>query len=254
MLLTLSVNGYSLSPEFSPYGTDYTVTLECPVTNRNITVFATARSGITVTYGGAASADGTLSVTAQDAGDHAVTITATAENGGSRTYTIIFRQPLPSTLLRRLWTDVIAVNLDSTTNGGYIFTEFSWYKDGTVIPDQTGQYLYCADSLVDGAKYHALLTTAAGAILETCPYIYRIPAASGIKIYPNPVPQGGTVTVDISELPALSGNIEIYNLQGVLVYSFAPPHAGTFTLQAPYPAGVYIIKADKYSQKIIVIL
>jgi hypothetical protein len=252
VLLTLSISGgYNLLPTFDPYSVDYTVTLECPAADQDITITATARYGIVITYGGAAASDGTLHINASDAGEHIVTITATAEDGGSRTYTITLKQPLPSTLLRRLWMDMIAVNLDSNTNGGYTFTEFQWYKNNrkTIY---TGPYLYYQDSLTDGAEYYVVMITSSGATLQTCPYLYHIPAESGISAYPNPVPQGSTVTVDFSALKTLPGSIEIYNSQGVLMRSFTPPKATEFTLQMPYSAGVYIIKAGKYSQKVII--
>ncbi len=253
-LQSLSISGgYELNPAFDLSITSYSVLLKCPVADEDLSVTATARPGIDITYGGAAENDGTLRITAEEAGDHIVKVTAIAEDSGTRTYTITIKQPLPDTLLRRLWTDVIAVNLDSTTNGGYNFKSFDWYKNNRSTARNGEAFKYYSSNLEDGAKYHVILTTSDGQTLQTCPYLYEAPAMAKIQTYPNPAHQGTEITVDLSDMLELPEYIEIFNSQGVLLKSVNTNQSAKITVPMPYSYGLYVVKADKYLQKILLV-
>ena len=72
----------------------------------------------------------------------------------------------PSTVLKQHWNDVVAV-LTHDYNGGYDFTAFQWYKDGSLLTGETGYYLN--QKLEKGAEYSVLLTDQSGTQLMTCP-------------------------------------------------------------------------------------
>ncbi len=253
-LQNLSISGYELSPAFNSSITSYSVLLKCPVADEDLSIMATARTGIDITYGGAAANDGTLQIMAEEAGDHTVEVTATAEDSGTRTYTITIIRQLPETLLRRLWTDVIVLNLDSITNGGYNFTGFQWYKDGKKEFGFLGKYYHNDRSgLTSGSYYHIVLITSNGDTLQTCPYRYEAPAMAKIQVYPNPARQGTKLTVDLSDMVELPDYIEIFNSQGVLLNSININEFAKIDVPMNYANGVYVIKAGKYLQKILVV-
>jgi hypothetical protein len=255
VLHTLQAEGYTLTPTFNSDEYSYTLSLPCPVSAHEIHFIATGDSGVAVTYGGAATADGMFNIEDGGAGNNIVTVTVSGVTDGhsfSTAYTITVKQPLPSTLLRRLWDDILAVNLDSATNGGYTFTDFQWYGNGEIMRDHIGEYFYCEHGFSDSASYYVTLVTSTGDTLQTCPYLYLASETVELQAYPNPTSQGSVITIDMSALKTLPGSIEIYNAQGMLIHSFVPPKASTFTLQMPYPMGVYVIKAGKYSQKVVI--
>jgi uncharacterized repeat protein (TIGR02543 family) len=246
-LLSLSVSDFDLQPTFAPNVYSYIVNLSCPAEEQQLTVTAVAPQGATVTYGGAAKADGTLSIYA--AGDYIVTVTVSGIDF-STIYTINIKQPLSVTQLRRLWNDIIAVNLDSATNGGFNFTVFQWYKNDRIMHGRILPYIN--EELSDGAYYYVVLTdTIKGQTLQTCPYLYQASVEAGIMAYPNPISQGNNITIDLSNVEILPNEIEVFNSKGQLLQSIRPLQPIT-TMLMPYSQGIYVIKAGKYFQKVVV--
>ncbi len=70
------------------------------------------------------------------------------------------------------WNNVIPV-LDASYNGGYVFTDFQWYKNGEPLEYETGPYYHAEGELEEGAYYQVALTRKGEdyAIL-TCPVYY----------------------------------------------------------------------------------
>ncbi len=78
-LKSLSINGVTLSPAFSPNVTEYTAT-KVPNSTTNVTVSATASSNVAIVSGA-----GNVSL---KTGQNTITITVKAQSGATKTYTI----------------------------------------------------------------------------------------------------------------------------------------------------------------------
>ena len=126
------------------------------------------------------------------------TVTVTTNDGETETYTLVAMKPLSSDIFVQRWDDVLAINNNYATNGGYMFTGYEWYKGNTKLPSTKG-YIQEPGGLDPKANYWARLTSQHGTI-ETCPAVI---AAMQTKaaVYPNPVQRGQTVRV--SPTPAL---------------------------------------------------
>ena len=62
-----------------------------------------------------------------------------------------------SCVIAQRWNDVLAIR-NHDFNGGYDFTNYQWYKDGTPIQGATLSYYYAEQELNPNAEYTALVT------------------------------------------------------------------------------------------------
>lgn len=75
----------------------------------------------------------------------------------------------PGSVLVQRWNDILAMK-NTENNGGYTFSDYQWYKDGSLIPDATLPYLYVEEGLDFGSVYTVEVTRADdGVRLMTCP-------------------------------------------------------------------------------------
>ena len=135
------------------------------------------------------------------------------------------------------WNDVLAINNNFLTNGGYNFVEYEWYKDNVLQSCDKGYY-YEKGGLSKTAKYTVMLTTQQGERFASCPA-----EISDVKptmaVYPNPVLRGQTVRVEteiatnaVMQLFDVAGNIITKKiLQNPLSEIIAPDVAGTYILK-----------------------
>ena len=148
---------------------------------------------------------------------------------GSATLTVLY----PSSVLEQRWDDVICV-LTSGYNGGYDFTAFQWYKDGSLLTGETGYYLN--QKLEKGAEYSVLLTDQNGTQLMTCPIRigYEEP---DIRVEPTLVHKRQPVRCQVAEV----ANMWVYDTMGKLQISNVL-HQGRNDVQLPQQSGMYMLK------------
>lgn len=148
---------------------------------------------------------------------------------GSVTLTVLY----PSSVLEQRWDDVICV-LTSGYNGGYDFTAFQWYKDGSLLTGETGYYLN--QKLEKGAEYSVLLTDQSGTQLMTCPIRigYEEP---DIRVEPTLVHKRQPVRCQVAEV----ANMWVYDTMGKLQISNVL-HQGRNDVQLPQQSGMYMLK------------
>jgi hypothetical protein len=86
-----------------------------------------------------------------------------------------------------------------------------------------------------------------------------VPATSALKIYPNPISRGKLLTVEWNR-PGSNVSVQLYNLQGQLVYTQVVAAANQSQLKMNTNAmasGVYLLKltdkAWKLSQRVLVL-
>jgi uncharacterized protein YjdB len=247
-----------LKPAFDPNIYQYIVLLPCPAEDEALCMDVDYPDSNAVTFGGEADADGVVTIDKDEAGDHTATVTLTLPDSAAKIYTVTFRQRASSELLFHLWDDMIIVNLNKETNGGYEFTDFKWYLNNELTGD-TGRYLLAENGLAVGGKYHLELTTSNGETLETCPYSYAVPQNAAVRIYPNPVTTGSILTIEI-DMPEMRKGIRkaqkalFYDVAGQLLQTYSL-QVGQKILQLPVtlPYGIYTVRIGNETRKFIVV-
>ena len=146
----------------------------------------------------------------------------------------------PSTVLKQLWNDVVAV-LTHDYNGGYNFVDFKWYKNGLLLSGETHSYI--CQQLEFGAEYSALLTEDNGTQLMTCPLIAT--EHVDISLYPTLLNRAQRINCNVSETSV----VYIYDMMGNLILEFNVA-SGETELEMPYTSGVYMVKIVTASSKV----
>lgn len=139
------------------------------------------------------------------------------------------------------WGNVLAVNNNSETNGGYNFTSFSWYKDGKLVSNK--QYYTAGQDgtkLDTNASFQVGLRTDDGTEIKTCESVVEL-MASKVDVYPTQVVRGQQMQVETTMLD--DAVIKVYNLNGVLVNS-KNAHGNSTTISAPNMGGIYLIQVN----------
>ena len=82
-----------------------------------------------------------------------------------------FRVLYPDWIHEQHWNDAIVL-YNEKYNGGYIWSDYQWYKDGAPLPGQDSVYYYNPQQLDFGHEYNILLTRADdGKSFMSCPII-----------------------------------------------------------------------------------
>ncbi len=150
-------------------------------------------------------------------------VTVTSEDGSvSNTYTITVEKPFGFfDIVRQKFNNVLLVNNNPLTNGGYEFVSYEWFKNGQ--PIGTGQYYSAGNALgttLDPtADYSVKMTTKDGKVLQTCNSKITLAKTAEAKLYPNPIQTGKTITVEadfpVEELANMQ--ISLYSVSGQLI-------------------------------------
>ena len=127
--------------------------------------------------------------------------------------------------------------LNDSLNGGYTFSEYSWYRNGERIEGADQSYLIVGTNDL-GAQYTVVLKrTTDGVTVATCPVIYNgtmaveTPETSGAYVWPTIAIPGQTITV-IAESSWMLTDV----LGRVIV-----PISSNKQLTAPQQPGMYML-------------
>ncbi|WP_158960422.1 MBG domain-containing protein [Myroides fluvii] len=125
-----------------------------------------------------------------------------ADGKHRQTYKVIVEKRLPwEGILMQKYDNVVFVNNNPQTNGGYKFSRYEWYKNGQKIADaqafSAGPTL--EDKLDPQAEYYAVLYTANGKVLTTCPMGIQLKSKKTLRVYPNPVQKTQSLYVQFEE-------------------------------------------------------
>ncbi|MFD2826816.1 beta strand repeat-containing protein [Leeuwenhoekiella polynyae] len=150
-------------------------------------------------------------------------VQVTSQDGSSQeTYRIVVEKRFNfEDIIIQKFNNVLLVNNNPETNGGYEFTTFEWYKNGKLVG--TGPYYSAGDNANDmldpNAEYRAKMTTADGTVLQTCNTTLKTRSAYGIVLVPNPVPAGSqlTLTANFPKEELKDMEIMIFSTNGVLL-------------------------------------
>nr|WP_247716451.1 MBG domain-containing protein [Sinomicrobium weinanense] len=175
-------------------------------------------------------------------------ITVTSEDGSAtKTYKVVVERRFDfEDIVIRKFDNVLLVNNNPQTNGGYNFMAYKWYKNGTFIGG--GQYYSAGDNSTDlldpDATYEVEMTTTDGEILRTCPMKIELQHSGEIIVYPNPVLTGNTINIQASipreELETMQ--VRVYNHSGQQVRQFFTDREDSTMKVSGMPPGVYILQ------------
>ncbi|WP_060875115.1 MBG domain-containing protein [Myroides odoratus] len=155
-------------------------------------------------------------------GIHKQEIEVFSEDGTKSTkYYVYIDKRFPTTnIVYQKYENVLLVNNNAATNGGYKFTKYEWYKNNELIGTQ--QAYSAGDKygmkLDDTAIYHAVLTLANGTKLTTCPIEIILKKNGKLKVYPNPVSKTQALQVDLEENKVYENSYTIYNVVGQIIF------------------------------------
>jgi hypothetical protein len=153
----------------------------------------------------------------------------------------------------RYWENLILVNLNYNTNGGYSFDKnryyWRWTHNAKPLHETSIPYYYLPHVPKVGDRYMIFTTTAAGDSIYDC-LVVTNPQASEHKpavkksvsawIYPNPVAVGQSLTIETNE--GSINHVEIYNVNGQLLQQHIPTGTKTDIIVRSLPAGIYMVK------------
>ncbi|MDT0642798.1 MBG domain-containing protein [Zunongwangia sp. F363] len=187
------------------------------------------------------------------------TIMVTSGDGNaSRTYHIKVEKTFDfEDIVVQKFNNVLLVNNNPATNGGYKFESFRWYKNGALIG--TGQYFSEGDNAGDAldaqSNYYVEMTTEDGEVLKTCSTTIQLRSSYNVVLSPNPVNAGASLELlaDFPKEELATMQLSIHNLNGALIERMSSNKKIT-TIELPYnvQAGVYIlsIKTNKRSKSL----
>jgi len=138
-----------------------------------------------------------------DGCDYPFTLRVLASNNGA------------NPLVVQRWDDVLIVNNNKETNGGYTFTSYQWYRDGVLIPGATGQYYQEVGGT--SGNYSVMLTgTRNGEAVQimTCEMYFG--SRNLMRAYPIPAQVFEHITIEagLSEEELDGAVLDIYAVTG----------------------------------------
>uniref|UniRef100_UPI0039AF109A MBG domain-containing protein n=1 Tax=Myroides odoratus TaxID=256 RepID=UPI0039AF109A len=151
-------------------------------------------------------------------GKYEQVITVKSQNGQViETYTIHIDKRIPTeNIVFQKYENVLLVNNNKQTNGGYVFIAYQWFKNGVPIGEK--QMYSAGDNLGEtldfGAEYQVELTLYNGTKLRSCPIVLGDKTQGNWAVYPNPVKKNQLLHVRVDETKQQTTNYVIYNVKG----------------------------------------
>jgi len=157
-----------------------------------------------------------------------------------------------------LWDNTFMLNLRKLREDGFQYTGCKWYKNGIEEPDTRtiDEFSYSAgpnegDLLELAPTYYRfeLITKNFGNLCSNNKTIDSYTFNKNLWVYPNPVLFGGLLTIE-----GFTQNepIYIYNRYGACINSFITSE-NTTTLSLNYAPGIYLIRSNNKTTKVIIL-
>jgi hypothetical protein len=156
----------------------------------------------------------------------------------SKTYDVLVK----ANILTQRWNDVLTVDCMPETNGGFVFSDFQWYRQDAnggsdeLLVGETKSYLYISGGLSAADTYYVIAKTQNGIDYKSCPAVIQVMPEETVTVYPNPVKTGETVTVAVPN----NATIHVIDYSGVILKTVKA--GGTVNVTMPNKAGVYILR------------
>lgn len=181
-----------------------------------------------------------IRVKVNDPSEYKVNFTIKSEAGPTQKYTVKAEKYIAfeDAVINRN-NVFLLINECVFSNGGYLFTNFKWYKDGELVSRKP--YYFTTGQNTSG-DIQLELTTLKGKVMRTCPKYISL-NSEAIKVYPNPARPLGTtaITIDLPEDMLKGGTARLYNVFGMLVRSQRLT-GETTRMVMPIAPGTYVLK------------
>lgn len=191
------------------------VILDCGTNQNTVNLDVVVPTGTTV------KPDNHIVVDVKEYGLHQQEIEVTSEDGTkTKVYTVIIDKRLATNnIVYQKYENMLLVNNDPKTNGGYTFVKFEWYKDNELIGTEQA---YSAGNeygmrLDPAATYHAVLTLKNGTKFTTCPIDLGFELEEELQVYPNPVRKTEALHIVLDTKTVYENSYIIYNLLGQVI-------------------------------------
>jgi uncharacterized repeat protein (TIGR02543 family) len=215
---------------------EYTVK-ECEESSVSLDLGASSQANVTVD--GETYAPGTEITLTGDV--TTVNIQVESETGDSvKNYKLNIAAPLTGNLYYQRWNDVIAVNQNPATNGGHNVSDIRWYnQDGSSAGN--GEYVVVSGNESIDNYYTEIKTVETNAWHRVCA-TEETKSVEKVTAYPNPVPRGEKVTLQLPE-SFTSSVLNIYSITGALVKSGVslPAKSNSIDVSEHVP-GIYLLQ------------
>ncbi|WP_286761836.1 T9SS type A sorting domain-containing protein, partial [Salegentibacter sp. UBA1130] len=241
LLNTAVINGVT----YSNPGVDIYYLIGCGNTENEVFIELEQNQGSSINQ------DNSFTISTPAPGIYRETVTVTSEDGiSTKTYSITVEKNFNfEDIVIQKFNNVMLINNNRETNGGYKFVSYRWYKDGSVIGNE--QYFSAgknADDLLDAeSSYYVVLETEEGEILKTCTSEIQLRSSFNVSLAPNPVSSGGTMELlaDFPKEELETMQLSIHNLNGMLLKQMNSNRKITnITLPYNLQMGVYILKIE----------
>jgi len=147
------------------------------------------------------------------------------------------------------WNNTFMLNLKKLSEDGFDIVDCEWFKNNKFIGDG---FTYSAgprnkDKLEAGAVYYFQLMTRDGEELFSTYKILDF-QKTGLRAYPNPLPQGHTLIIEGTIQGSL---VEVYNYLGICVSSTIADGSVT-ELTLTLSSGIYLVRSNNEIVKVVI--
>ncbi|MDX6183215.1 T9SS type A sorting domain-containing protein [Flavobacterium sp. Fl-77] len=222
--------------------TSLTYVMECGETNVDIAIVN--QTGATITP------SANFMITPPKPGIYTQNVAVTSQDGSATAnYTLTVEKPFGFfDIVKQKFNNVLLVNNNPQTNGGYQFVAYQWFKNGQLVG--TGQYYSVGDdvsnTLDPTADYSVKMTTKDGKVLQTCATKITLQKSVGAKLYPNPSQAGKMITVeaDFPEEELENMHISLYTVSGQLIKTVQSSSVKTEIQLPPADGNMYVVVVE----------
>jgi len=148
------------------------------------------------------------------------------------------------------WNNCFMLNLKKFYDDGFDVNSCLWYKNNKIIGEgftfSAGKKI--TDVLDPDATYSYKITTYNRGLVHSSEKKIEEEPITTLHAYPNPVPQGSTLTIEGTKNGAL---VEIYNQMGSCV-SRTVAEGVTVEVTLALPAGIYVVRSNNEEVKVII--
>lgn len=148
-------------------------------------------------------------------------------------YEIELRVNYSSDILTQRWNDVIGVK-NSDYNGGYEFSNYQWYHNGSLLEGETRSYIHVPTGFVSGDIYSVELTRIDGVKLKNCDFSPELLPSQ--QMQRTSFKRGEKMTL----VGDYKGRVVIRNFTGTII-SVQNISAPNTEITIPYVSGIYIL-------------
>ena len=188
-----------------------------------------------------------ITLAVKDYGLYEQVITVTSPRGTEHeTYKVYIEKRVSSAnIVYQKYNNILLVNNNKQTNGGYVFKGYEWFRNGESIGNQQA---YSAgnnfgDVLEVGAEYHVVLTLHNGKKIVSCPIVIENKEVEDFGVYPNPIQRNQMLHVRFDNHHQAVSYV-IYNVKGQLVKQgefAAGDQANQIEIPSTLAVGSYIL-------------